>query len=546
VGDTSIPLDDILKTVSPSAAMGVFFPLDDSYSVCFSVPVNGNCAYCFPAGDFILSTENRDLRQRYSALFPMQFVTVIYNNLGVTLAIAGDSGQKEFFVRKDDDNLHFGFTCLNTDHTPPDVPERGYWLIKHEPSWQEGFLRYRNLYLSKHKKAVFCGYFSESFHFKRYAFHKVHLRNNVFAKGRYRLWEEVKKDEKAFGKIDMIQLFDWGYSKKAGRNGAVDPADKITSINKLNAELAKIKKLTQKVLIYFDAYFVTKKSPLSKLFGKKATIKGANQKPYYQLGEDNWVICPFNREWRNFIQQTCLKALSVLNADGLYLDQTGYGVHYLCSDRLHNHTVPSNQSEGEYELLGELQAINAPVVTEYFPADFMLPLVAATLTDNDSFLVASRFVFPWIRQFKVISCDEPVGDNVSAVNKAFFNGLGLWLDGDSAGNKWYSNRVKKKIKKHRAIQKKYSPVFSSLDVTPLVGARHSDLMVNRFVFGNIILRTLFNPTEILIEGYFLPANGDSAQNAYDGEKAKITTIKEGRFIYCRVEAFDVGCIVERL
>jgi hypothetical protein len=544
VGDTIIPLDDILKTVSSKAKTGVFFPLGNLHSICLTAQVKDLLAYCFPAGDFVLSRENCDLRQRYSALFPMQFITVTYGNFGVSLAIVADPYDKEFFVRKDDDNLQFGITWLNTAGMP-DV-ERGYWLIKHSPRWQEGFLRYRDLYVSKYGKAAFCDYFSDAFHLKRYAFHKVHLKNNVLSKGKYRLLDEVKKDEKVFDKIDVIQLFDWAYSKKTGRNGAFDPLNNIISIKTLNSELAKIKKLKRKVLIYFDAYFVTKKSPLSKVFGRKQTIKGTDQKPYYQLGKDNWVICPFSRKWRDFVKQTCLKALSALNADGLYLDQTGYGIQYICNDNSHKHTVPSNQLAGEYGLFGELQALNAPLLAEYFPADFILPFVAATLTDNDSLLTASRFVFPWVRQFKVISCDEPIGDNAAAVNKAFFNGLGLWLDGDSSGNKWYSEKVKKKIKMHHVIQKKYSAVFSSPDVTPLADAGHPDLLVNRFALGKTILRTIFNPTKALIEGFFLPSNGGSAYDEYNGKQAKIKQTKEGAFIYCSLEASDVGCIVESL
>ena len=356
--------------------------------------------------------------------------------------------------------------------------------------------------------------FKSKFHLKRYALHKAHFENNIYNGEEYTLLSEYEKDKERLGGIDAVQIFDWAYTEEGGRVGSYMPWEELRNTEALAGQLAELRRRGTVSLCYVDAYFSRKGSPLAEVFGEAMTVKDKSGEPYYQLGEDHWVICPYNGEWRSFLSRAVCEAHARLGFDGVYVDQVGYGTHYTCYDKSHRHPLPSLQNAGERMLVEEISlAVGLPAAVEYFPADELLDTCCAALTDNDNYTVISRFVHPEIKQFKVISCDEPIGDNISAVERAFFNGLGLWLDGDSASDRWYSPRVRRTVEKHYKIMKDYAEAFESDNVIPLIGTLCESLISHMFRGEDKAVFTVFNRGASDFDGAAIPI-GEFALGGY--------------------------------
>lgn len=89
----------------------------------------------------------------------------------------------------------------------------------------------------------------------------------------------------------------------------------------------------------------------------------------------------------------------------------------------------------------------------------------------------------------------PIGDNYYEVNKAFFNGEGLWLDNDLDNKEWYSQRVMDVIKEQYMVMKEYSKYFDSEDIEPLISSSNKFVLINRFTYENASVYTAINTCE---------------------------------------------------
>ena len=457
-----------------------------------------NIAYMLPGADFCLSRECGEYELDYGARFPLSFVGLFFERIGITL-ISENGTDKKFSLRKHGGCIEVSIAFPNGSRFAPRM-----FICTHYPDFHASLSAYREHYRSLHGAPV-TGDFGSAFHIKRYALHSEHFSNNVYNNGRYTLLSEYEKDVSAFGGIDVAQLFDWAYTKKDGRVGSYRPWDELKNTDELRCQLRDISGRGTVTLAYTDAYFVKKGTVLSEQFGEAETIKDSHGEPYYQLGEDHWVICPYTESWQSFLANAAEAAVTRLGFDGVYIDQIGYGTHYRCSDSSHAHSVPSHQNFGEHSLVSRIKSrLGLPIAVEYFPADISLDMCGAALTDNDGYTVISRFVHPHIKQFKVINCDEPIGDNALAVKKAFFNGLGLWLDGDSASDDWYSPRVRSLIKKHYEIMKRFADAFDSDSVIPLIGTAVERVQANLFMGTDTAVFTLFNRGEDAVSADLIP------------------------------------------
>lgn len=517
--------------------------------VCFttderSLPI-GPLQYCYPAREFVLSSEDCDFHCPYGYRFPLSFVSALYENNGLTL-IFDDQQQSSVGVKKRNGRFQFD---IKYRHIPLQGGRRTILLHFHSGDWHEGFKRYKSWYRRKYNEPdKLDERLRSAFHIRRYFFHKELCNAVIYDGESYQFRNLYEDDQVEAGGVDAALLFDFAFTPQTNiRCGNSRPFTNLKNLHELNAQLQDVKRESNlAVFAYFDPYLIQDGSDFDKAYRDRLPILNEKGDRHHIWGTDQWHPCLTSEEWQEESRRYLAEVVENLAVDGLYLDEVGNGELFVCHDPAHGHEVPLDQNRAEYQYTNLLKKEfpDKLFLCEFFPADSNIHLFPAVLSDSRTIIDICRFAFPYKKIFKIINCDRPIGNNTWDINKIFFNGMGLWFDNDLHNEEWYAPEVKRLIKKHYRILKSYSAIFESDDVEPLVAIDSGAILVNRFSLGEKTIFTFLNVTEKNVESY-LNLNDEhvSVYDIYNHKKCDIIIQNGRKSVRIQLAPHSAGCIL---
>lgn len=417
--------------------------------------------------------------------------------------------------------------------------------------WHAGFNAY--------KKALYEWYnpirpkkewLLKAFNFRQHFLHNNYgdkawdQENNV-----YKLQALIKNDVEAFGGIDYLQLFDWSTEPNHGRVGKYNPWEYLSGSVSLCNEVRAIQKKGIHVGLYFEGYLLDRKVDIAKKNGAKWNVCNCQQNIYSLAGEQYWSICSHIKDWKEYLTLSIKKNINILQPNGIYIDQYGEGNQYPCYNKNHGHFIPNNQLQDENDMIKSI-CRNIPddvvVLSEYCPTDVGTQYQDGSLTYAKGFVNLTRFVYPDFKQFVIIRCDEPIGNDLQSVNKIFLNGLGIWLSGPLSDLKWFLLELRSLIRKTYRILKKYHMFFSG-EATPMINTLNENIIAHRFYYQGKNLWTLYNKSKYDFCGEVISIKKSNKKLYYDVWNKKNINIRiENDYVYLAqsIKSGQVGCIVE--
>lgn len=448
---------------------------------------NSFAEYCFPAREFVLSDANCNFSCAHGYFFPLSYLSVLFDKFGYTFL--SDTDFLKVSIVKSEEKLRISFVYGSS------IKRALIKCIKHSSCWKDGLAAYKKWFEQRAEYLFTKNPLQGKYHIKRYFFHKELCPKTIFEEGKCSFYQQYIQDSHLAGGIDAALLFDYAYDPSANiRCGNLNPLCGVIDIKSLNEDIQKIKNENGcKIFIYYDPYLVQNGSYMDLKYGNDLKILDKDGNPKYIWDETQWHPCISQPCWIDESVRYLKKAFESIAADGIYFDEMGKGVTFKCCSKRHKH-ADYNQNDAEKYFVESVMkhfddALN---ICEFPPSDRLAGCFCGVLNDTRAVFDIYRFCNHRTKYFRIINCDLPIGDNYYEVNKAFFNGEGLWLDNDLDNKEWYSQRVIDVIKEQYKVMKEYSKYFDSEDIEPLISSSNKFVLINRFTYENGSVYTAIN------------------------------------------------------
>ena len=305
-----------------------------------------------------------------------------------------------------------------------------------------------------------------------------------------KLKDVVNVDAEAFGGVDYLHLFDWGWDPVHGRCGDYQPWDYLGGVEHFRQAVEEVTSQGIPVGLYLEGILVDPQSNLGKAHGSAWQMLGPGGKPYEYFAP-SFHICPRVVPWQQYLSDTYQRVRQQTGAVGFYIDEYGFsGPTYWCYNPDHGHPVPVTPVLGEREMLKQVRQKLGPEVaiyTEESPTDVNSQYQDGSFTYNissvpdewsPSHVNLYRFALPGFKSIEIICCDQPLGTNVEAVKRCLFSGEAIWIEG--IWDKWFAPEVRAQIALNRRIMRGNQECFTSDYTQPLVPTLLRGLYANRF------------------------------------------------------------------
>jgi hypothetical protein len=449
--------------------------------------------WCPRRGD-IITAAAVSLREPYAgAGNPLQIIGAFDPSRGTGLYLLTqdlDARSKFYQVQKTTDGarLAIEYTPLHDTQLPRAV------IGCNQGDWHQQLTRYREWMATWYQPAApRKAWFREVWNFRQQFMHfTLPTTSGMFdeATKAIKLKEVVDADAAAFGGVDYLHIFDWGWDPVHGRCGDYEPWDYLGGVEKFHAAVEEVKAAGTPVGLYIEGILVDPQSNLGKTHGEAWQMLGPAGQPYAYFAP-SFHICPRVPEWQAYLSDTYRRVRQQTGAVGFYIDEFGFsGPTYWCYNPNHNHPVPVTPVLGEREMLKQVRQSLGPdaaVYTEESPTDVNSQFQDGSFTYNissvpddwsPSHVNLYRFAFPTFKTIEIICCDQPLGTNVEAVKRCLFNGEAIWIEG--IRDQWFAPEVRAQITLNRRVMRENRACFAGDDVQPLVPTLLSGLYANRF------------------------------------------------------------------
>jgi len=531
-------------------------------------PSVGDPSYCYPRRPLIIGDRPVHLRLPYSGIFPFQFMGVQRDGGGGLYLMTCDTEahEKTYGLRKNGTGDRARVE-LGVEWKPRSLAPGETWRLPaarigvYDGDWHGALDAYRRwLATWQQPQGPRPRWFREVFNFRQVFLHfALPTPSGAFdpKTQELRLLESVQQDAKAFGGVDYVHLFDWGWTPTGGRVGDYAPWAYLGGSDALRRQIAELRDAGIPTGLYLEGYLADANTAIGLQHGEAWQMRDAEGKPHQRYAP-SLHMCPHVEEWRDHLAATARRAVQQTGAQGVYLDQLGFTNQYRCFSDLHGHPPGVSVLRGETQLLSQVRAAlpgDVVLYTEETPVDVNVPYLDGSFTYamsvDDGLSPArvnlSRFVWTDFKTFEIIRCDAPLGDDVDAVWRIFFNGEGIWLEGEE--DAWFSPRVLTAIRTTHRILRAHRDAFVSTDVRPLVPTLHDGLYANRFTGSKHTVWTLLNSTDDRIEGAVLRERhcpGATYHDAISGKPLE-TKHQDGETVLSvSLPPGAVGCIVRSL
>jgi len=305
----------------------------------------------------------------------------------------------------------------------------------------------------------------------------------------FRLLEVVEEDKKAFGGVDYLHLFDWGWSPERGRCGDYAPWDYLGGADNFRRAVEGVKAAGVPVGLYIEGYLV---SPESSIFerAKAWQVIKANGEPLENFAPEI-NMCPWVEEWQDYLSAVYGRVRRETGAVGFYIDEYGFAHDgHTCYATTHGHPSPVHATGGQLQMTQKVRAALGPdaaIYTEETPCDITMQhqdgsfTYAITTTQDElcpSHVNITRFAVPDFKTIEILFCDQPLRDDIEDLGHILFNGEAIWLEGIAEA--WFDERSLDFIRRMHAIMSAEADCFTSLSPEPLVPTLWENLYANRF------------------------------------------------------------------
>jgi hypothetical protein len=529
-----------------------------------------NVYYLFPRAGACLSNRQTYRRDRFGGRFPVQFMTAFNPvvNSGVYLRTRGGVEMRDYALGKDEDGVKFEV------YYPADVsvePGKSLalprtWLGISEGDWHRAFTMYRRSTAEAlHVTSDTEPWFMETFNFRQRFLHS-HDPMYDEATGEYRLTEAVEEDKAAFGGIDYLHIFDWGnvpgIGRVYGRTGDDSPFDDTLKggMPALRKAISEVQRRDTRVGLYIEGYLLQQKSTLGQAHGADWQIMQRNGKPMFWPGSTEMMICPAVKDWREVQASTYERMVRELRVDGMYMDQFGFANPAKdCWSSEHGHDVPSCTVASENAFAETVRKRMDLVNTKTALYSEEIPCDVNSVHQDGSFsyhmrncrwtrpmvpLNVPRFSYPWFKTFEILVCDQPTSGWTEGVKWTFFNGEGIWLEGQP--DTWFRPETLATIRTCYSILHEHRKVFASPAVDPLIDTGVPGIYANRFHMGRKTIYTLYNARHRTFRGTIQGPRWGQVLVARDLWNGRIVTPeKDGMLsrLAVEIEPRGVGCLL---
>lgn len=464
--------------------------------------------YVFPRQGAVISNADGTIEAAYNAAFPLQFVDVFAPraNSGVAVVVRdSEAHPKRFRLSKQGAavSVEVDYAVRLEPGESWRAPE--FELTPHGGDWHEGFAAYRQWVGSWYRPAgPRPEWLRRAFWARRdYPVGGTGLLFDV-KHGRY-TYQALIEDGQRFDGIDFIDISGWALSETAGRVG--DYPIELGGMLDLRRNIALGEARGIPTGLYFEGYLIDKHSRVGRAHAADWQVIDAQGNGKWWSGADprELFVCPYAQGWRDFLSRRVAEVARDTGAGAVYLDEFGFGGKFCYSER-HGHRRGEETLRGEIEVaaavrkaLDEAYRADSIIYIEetppdaaapYFDAAFCYNLEHADLDASPLKLNLSRFVFPDIRLWDMVSTGiDPRVLPEEDFRLSLWHGNGLWLKGHSAT--WYGADLLAFLRRAHALLLQHAAAFAG-NAEPLVESPHPAVFINRFTGGGETVHTLFN------------------------------------------------------
>ena len=360
--------------------------------------------------------------------------------------------------------------------------------------WHAQLQRYRDWAATWYKPAApRKSWFREVFSFRQQFLHYgTPLPSGMFDKQTktFHIKEVLDADEQAFGGLDYLHLFDWGWDPVHGRCGDYLPWDYLGGVDNFQKAIAEVQAAGTPVGLYIEGILVDPQSTLGKAHGAQWQLLDAQGKPYPYYAP-SFDMCPWVKPWQDYLSDTYQRVQGQTSARGYYIDEYGFSDdHHWCYNPAHGHPVPVTPVLGERQMLQKVRQKLGPqaaLYTEESPTDVNSQFQDGSFTYNISSVPDGlspthvnlyRFAYPDFKTIEIITCDHSLGSNVEAVKRILFNGEAIWIEGNP--DRWFTKAVRQQIALNHRVMRDNRQCFTGQYVAALVPTLVSGVYANRF------------------------------------------------------------------
>jgi len=525
-------------------------------------------------GEMANNADSLSYEEVYSGNFPFQFFDLSNGEKGGLMFQVLDESNypKKFYYNRLASQFDFGVIHRAKELAPGERWELPVVEISsHSGDWHAAFYRYRN-WLKKVLNPV-----TERKEWFRdvYNFRQTFLYDNGGEIGAYNLKtkkidleSKINESIEAFGGVDYLHLFDWGMTPEYGRCGDYNPWYYVDK-QKLQSQIQKIKSRNIPVGLYHEGYLLSPNSNVCKAHGAEWQMLDRNLKRYERFGSGYYYPCPSLSEWREYLASTVQRSSEELEANGVYIDQFGFGWQYGCFNPEHDHDTNHTSIDSELQVSAEAGLMNAikkklpdsiVTYTEECPTDISTQYQDGSFTyaisigrdssrHNPAVVNLARFAFPDYKLIEILHVDNPVGNDIDGVKHVFFNGEGIWLSGPLSNPKWFPETLRSVIRKCYPILREHRDAFRSLEPQPLVKTMDSSIKANYFPTEKKRVWTFYNISHQNWDDDVIEIEAIEGARYYDEwNKQDIYPVIKGdkAIIRLSIAAKDVGCLVQYL
>ncbi len=526
--------------------------------------------YFVPRRGAVFDNREASLRERYSGLFPVQFLDTFSpaDGRGLSLRTTDTTCLRKHYVLEKEDGLFtIGVEYPERTLKPGQRFQTATAIVTAtDGDWRRGLDAYRAWLQTWYRPAApRKAWFREIFNFRqRFLWMWDPLAE---ADGTLHLMRAVEEARREFGGIDYLHLFDWGnvpgYGRLYGRTGDHQPFESIRGGREgLRRAIAEVQAAGVPVGLYIEGYLLQERGKLGKAFGKQWQLIGRDGAGRYWPGVSEMYVCPAVDAWQEVQASTYATKLRELNVDGMYVDQFGFaGAEKDCHSADHGHAVPSFAVQTERDCTRAIRRRidaakpNVAVYTEETPVDvtsqyqdgsFTYAMFSAQRTRTRVPLNAARFAFPDFKTIEILFCDRPTGSWATGVGWVFFNGEAIWLEGPA--EEWFEPATREMIRRCYRILHEHRDAFTTLGPQPLVPTEAGGVYANAFPAGGKTVYTLYNSRHRTYRGAVLRVphlNGAAYHDAWHARPAVVRREGEDDLIRTELGPHGVGCVVAR-
>lgn len=526
--------------------------------------------YLYPKRGAALDNRPCSYRERYSGLFPVQFIDTFSPLEGRGLVLRTEDTtclRRHYRLDKNADGLTLAVEYPEQALPPGAVlTSAPATLTLTDGDWRRGLEAYRGWAESWRKPiSPRKPWFREVFNFRQrflWAMEPLYDPQS----GAVDLKSAVAEARREFGGIDYLHLFDWGvcgqYGRIYGRTGDYSPYEYLKGGREaLHSAIAEVQADGAPVGLYIEGYLLQERGKIGGQSGAQWQLIGRDGKPRWWPDSTEMFVCPAVEPWREIQASTYETKVAELGVDGMYIDQFGFSHDKDCWSAEHGHESPSDGVVSERDttrLIRErIEAVkpNVALYTEESPVDvttqyqdgsFSYAMATAQRTSTRVPLNLLRFALPDFKTIEILYCDKPTGSWATGVKWVFFNGEAIWLEGPA--KEWFEPETRAAIRKCYAILHKHRDAFTTLKPTPLTPTLLGGVFANAFPVAGKTVYTLYNTRHRTVRGEMLripAAEGSAIDDEWYGKPAEFRRDGAEIAIHLEIGPHDVGCVVVR-